>query len=532
VALGCAVAADCVEGVCGDDKKCAAPSKTDGVKNGSESDVDCGGGAPSNAPKCFKDKDCSADGDCFWGTCGANKKCGGDKPGVKDGDQTDIDCGGTQSPACDWFKGCAVDNDCTSKLCDPLKKCTPAKSCKTKVFGGTTCGTGESPELGKNHETCCKSLPVAGYADAAYPAKTVYLDKYEITGGRIRAFLESIGGGVDASGNALSPNVRAWVAANRPARWNTRWEEVLPADNGGSVNYTISNPTPANNLMYPGNDHFLLNKPTQSPSWYVRDGNWASGIGQFFSLTGGHHFPEYYANAPPWPSTDYAAGHAFNCGNRAGEYGWATYWVDAATNLAYANGQPKTNGKDGSDEKSMNCAPNALFAAFCAWDGGVLATAEVMDYITGNTVQPVYEGGSPNGKYVTPSAGLTPGQGNTQCQINPTRFPSRVDVITTYGDGGNGCGYYYGASSTADDSARIAPPGRVAVDAVRMTAGAEPWMDMVGNLVEIVTKRGETNRFDYRGYGHEWGSIQHHRNQISTSRYKSGAMGARCMRFK
>jgi hypothetical protein len=527
VGLSCVAAGDCTEGVCGADSKCAAPTKTDGVKNGTESDVDCGGGAPSNAPKCFKDKDCSTDTDCFWGTCGANKKCGGDKPGVKDGDQTDIDCGGKLSPACDWFKSCLVDDDCTSKMCDPTKKCTPAKSCKAKVFGGTTCGAGESSELGKNHETCCKSLPVTGYADASYAGKTVYLDKYEITAGRMRAFLESLGGGVDATGNALPANVKGWAAANRPARWQPKWEEVLPDNNVGVVfNYTTANPTPADNLMYPGQDQYAANAPTQG-SWNVRSGTWGINTGVFANLSGGgNNFPEM--------NTEYAATHAFNCYNGSGSYGWATYWIDAATNAAYNGGaMPKANGKDGMDEKSLNCAPNALFAAFCAWDGGVLATAEVMDFITGNTAQPAFLGGTPNGRYTTPSAGLSPGGGNSQCQgYDPNNFENDVTHITTYGDGANRCGYYYGATNAGDDSARIAAPGRTIVDTMRLSAGDEPWMDMIGNLVEIVTKKGETNRFDYRGYGHQWGSITHHRNQITTSRYRSGAMGARCMRFK
>jgi len=145
-------------------------------------------------------------------------------------------------------------------------------------------------------------------------------------------------------------------------------------------------------------------------------------------------------------------------------------------------------------------------------------------------VQPVYEGGYPNGKYSTTSA-LSPGRGNSQCE-NAADNEYSVNYITTYSDGANRCGYYYGASNLGDDAARIAAPGRIAKDAVLLSAGTEPWMDMVGNLVEIVTKRGETNRFDYRGYGHQYGSITHHRNQISTSRYRSGAMGARCMRFK
>ena len=57
-------------------------------------------------------------------------------------------------------------------------------------------------------------------------------------------------------------------------------------------------------------------------------------------------------------------------------------------------------------------------------------------------------------------------------------------------------------------------------------------MDMMGNVQDVVIKRGETVRFDYRGFGNEWGSIVHHKNQQTTPRNKGGGFGARCMRFK
>ena len=84
-----------------------------------------------------------------------------------------------------------------------------------------------------------------------------------------------------------------------------------------------------------------------------------------------------------------------------------------------------------------------------------------------------------------------------------------------------------------DGSASIAPPGRVLADKISKTAADEPWMDLIGNLQEVVLKKAETTpRFDYRGYGVEWSSIQHHHNQQTTPRNKGGAFGARCMRFK
>ena len=151
-----------------------------------------------------------------------------------------------------------------------------------------------------------------------------------------------------------------------------------------------------------------------------------------------------------------------------------------------------------------------------------------MDAVTGNTTEPVYT--PPN----TAQGGkLIPG--NSTCGTT-------LNTLNTFSDGTQGCYrvYYYPSVNDAlpiaqrdfDDTGKISSPGRVPGDTITMNAGDEPWMDLFGNLAEAVLKRGETNRFDYRGYGVEFGSIQHHKNQQSTSRGKGGAFGARCIRFK
>jgi hypothetical protein len=61
----CAGAAECASGVC-TAKKCAAPTCTDGVDNGGETDVDCGGGS---CPKCPDNRACAAPSDCVSGNC-------------------------------------------------------------------------------------------------------------------------------------------------------------------------------------------------------------------------------------------------------------------------------------------------------------------------------------------------------------------------------------------------------------------------------------------------------------------------------
>ncbi|MBX3219041.1 MAG: hypothetical protein KF795_00900 [Labilithrix sp.] len=53
----------------------AGPTSSDGIRNGTESDVDCGGGAPTNAERCAVGMKCSVIGDCASGVCTAQGFC-------------------------------------------------------------------------------------------------------------------------------------------------------------------------------------------------------------------------------------------------------------------------------------------------------------------------------------------------------------------------------------------------------------------------------------------------------------------------
>lgn len=68
----CIAPGDCASGVCTPAFTCAANSCTDTVKNGSETDVDCGGGA---CPKCQVGQGCGTPSDCATNVCGTNAKC-------------------------------------------------------------------------------------------------------------------------------------------------------------------------------------------------------------------------------------------------------------------------------------------------------------------------------------------------------------------------------------------------------------------------------------------------------------------------
>ena len=82
----------------------------DGVKNGDETDVDCGGG---NAARCADGRGCARATDCTSGVCTAST-CAAPGPtdGVKNADETDVDCGGAKAPKCALGKACKANEDC------------------------------------------------------------------------------------------------------------------------------------------------------------------------------------------------------------------------------------------------------------------------------------------------------------------------------------------------------------------------------------------------------------------------------------
>ncbi|WP_437279932.1 hypothetical protein WME90_05070 [Sorangium sp. So ce375] len=87
----CKVGADCQSGVCAM-AHCKAPTCDDGVKNGNETGVDCSGTCPRRCPDgrgCASGEDCES-GVCWAGAC-EPPMC---KDGVENGDELGVDCGG------------------------------------------------------------------------------------------------------------------------------------------------------------------------------------------------------------------------------------------------------------------------------------------------------------------------------------------------------------------------------------------------------------------------------------------------------
>jgi hypothetical protein len=136
----------------------------DGVKNGSETDIDCGG---SCAKKCALTQGCMNGGDCTSGFCGAiSKVCVADQchDQTKNGVESDVDCGGGTCPTCPLGKMCGAPSDCTSTFCNTTcVSCTPATDCASPP--ADTC-TGKTRNVHPNPGTCngdgtCNYLPTS-----------------------------------------------------------------------------------------------------------------------------------------------------------------------------------------------------------------------------------------------------------------------------------------------------------------------------------------------------------------------------------
>ncbi len=149
----------------------------DAMQNGTESDVDCGGGTCEGCEigqGCRTSADCMGDLSCDpeSATCTS----GSCMDGVKSGDESDVDCGGTECPTCPTGGDCNEGSDCESGVCmggacmapscgdgvtngdepcdpnDPNTPCNP--DCTSPNCGDNEVGPGEDCDQGGETATC------------------------------------------------------------------------------------------------------------------------------------------------------------------------------------------------------------------------------------------------------------------------------------------------------------------------------------------------------------------------------------------
>jgi hypothetical protein len=168
-ALGrrCLGSADCANGTCFRGI-CVASGCTNGVKDGAETDADCGGGSCLGcaAPLvCAQNTDCDSlrceAGHCLAPAC---------DDGVRNGKESDLDCGNSCTP-CALGRACFSGVDCASGRCeqgacalvcaDGLADCdgNPANGCECKAPGGE-CAAGWADCNGQASDGCETQLSV------------------------------------------------------------------------------------------------------------------------------------------------------------------------------------------------------------------------------------------------------------------------------------------------------------------------------------------------------------------------------------
>ncbi len=119
---GCASAADCTAPYCNHNVCVQMGTCDDGARNGAESDVDCGG---SDCLACPNGRECTMASDCRTGTCDSTGTMLCVNPGgptctdlIQNRDETDVDCGGLYCARCGDGDVCVDSTDCTSGACD------------------------------------------------------------------------------------------------------------------------------------------------------------------------------------------------------------------------------------------------------------------------------------------------------------------------------------------------------------------------------------------------------------------------------
>ncbi|HET7063190.1 MAG TPA: hypothetical protein VFI49_02870, partial [Rudaea sp.] len=154
----CAVGGDCSSTVCNTATTVCAPATcANGTKDGTETAVDCGGGI---CPACPNSLSCSADSDCLSNACDAvSNTCVANQCSDhhKDGSETGVDCGGGACPACANGQTCGADADCSSSACDAVSNTCVASQCIDHHKDGSEtsvdCGGGTCPAC-PNGQSC------------------------------------------------------------------------------------------------------------------------------------------------------------------------------------------------------------------------------------------------------------------------------------------------------------------------------------------------------------------------------------------
>ncbi len=173
---GCDSGADCLSGACaGNPGVCQAASCGDHLKNGEETDVDCGG----HCAPCAADRSCALAADCASRVCvGARCQSPVCNDGVRNGTETDVDCGGGCRP-CAVDHGCALAADCESGVCvggrcqSPTCNDSVRNGAETDVDCGESCAKCAVGKKCGKPQDCASLVCTKGTCQAGASGKSI-----------------------------------------------------------------------------------------------------------------------------------------------------------------------------------------------------------------------------------------------------------------------------------------------------------------------------------------------------------------------
>ena len=410
----CLTRLDCTSSVCkdmgdGQGLRCQAPKGDDLTKNGDESDIDCGGAI---APKCATGLKCVQKTDCVSGVCDAGTCKAPAIDGVKNGTETDVDCGGPTAPACADTKMCNVGDDCTSRVCTggTCRAPTPTDAVKNGTETDVDCGGAGNPKC-----AATKSCKVANdcasdgcsYNFKCAPRRSCVARFGGDTCGRgevgqVGATHESCCATAPVPGMADTHLGKYGVTAGRMRAFLTSI--------GGNVRGFIQGERAAGRIpaAAPMNAAWDPYLPTSF------DGNTNAAELAEGSQNDATPIPGVYTSV--WR---HLGGFIFrnNTQSQTGCYvsapGTHTYWMTPQVQSAYMGDIPHVVSQDVDDTKGLNCVNYLMAQSFCIWDGGRLQTRAEYDAAWGASTYPW--GASPVPK----------GQGSATFAGN--RFPTATD---------------------------------------------------------------------------------------------------------